>query len=368
MSFIECVNKYEDFNFQQYFDSITSETIERILMKDQISELEYLALLSPTAVPYLEAMAQKAHALTMKHFGQTMLLFTPLYLSDYCTNGCVYCGFNCGQTTHKRRKLTLDEVALEGQAIAETGLRHLIILTGEAPAFADVNYLADSIRILRRQFASIAIEVFSLTCDEYKQLVDAGADSMTMFQETYNKDLYEKIHPFGPKKNYLFRLDAPERACQSGFRCVNLGALLGLSDYHKESFLSGLHTYYLQKKYPQVDVSLSFPRIRPHGGGYEPAIDVTDRDLVQMMLAYRLFMPRAGITLSTREKPEFRDQIIPLGVTKMSAWSITAVGGHVEEAPTEGQFEISDPRDVPQMMAAIAKRGYQPVLKDYEPF
>ncbi len=364
LSFYNEVLKYKDFNFEEFFEDISDTDILKIIKKDRLTERDYLTLLSPKAEKHLEEMAQRAHQITVQHFGKTILLYTPLYLSNYCTNQCVYCGFNENHAI-TRKQLTFEEVEQEAKAIAKTGLKHLIILTGDAKNIASVEYIQQCVQVLTKYFTSVAIEVYALEQDEYKKLIDAGVDAMTIYQETYNEELYKELHLKGPKRDYRYRLDAPERACRASMRAVNIGALLGLDDWRKEFFLTGLHAHYLQDYYLDSEISISLPRMRPQVGNFQPNAIITDKNLVQMMVAFRLFMPRAGITVSTREDQIFRDNIIRLGVTKMSAGSITAVGGHAETEESTGQFDISDERNVPQMREAILDLGYQPVFKDW---
>jgi len=363
MSFADKLLKYQDFPFASYLAGVTGADIERTLAKEYLVERDFLNLLSEQAVPYLEIMAQKAHQLTVQNFGRVILLYTPLYLANYCVNQCAYCGFN---VTNKitRKKLTLEEVEKEALAIAQTGLRHILILTGESRFQTPLSYIETCVRVLKKYFDSISIEIYPLTEEEYGQLTAAGVDGLTLYQEVYDPVTYDAIHLAGPKKDYRFRLDAPERACRARMRAVNIGALLGLQDWRKEAFFTGLHAAYLQDKYLDTEISVSLPRLRPHVGNFAPCFVVSDRDLVQILLALRLFLPRAGITISTRERAEFRDNLLPLGVTKMSAGSCTAVGGHLEEA-TEGQFVIADERSVREIHAMLVSRGYQPLYKDW---
>ncbi|EGO63387.1 2-iminoacetate synthase ThiH [Acetonema longum] len=364
MSFYEQYLKYRDYDSAGCNPG--SKTIERILGQDRLLPTDFLALLSPAAQPYLEAMAQKARRLTVQHFGKTILLYTPLYLSDYCSNQCQYCGFNV-RNPLKRKQLSLEEVEEAARRIAATGLKHILILTGDARAISSPDYIADCAGVLRKYFTSIAIEVYAMTQEEYGQLVNAGVDGFTIYQETYNEEYYDLIHVSGPKKDYRFRLDAPERACRAGMRSVNIGALLGLDDWRRDGFFTGLHAHYLQNQYPAVEISLSLPRIRPHAGEFQPRCPVTDKQMVQFLLALRLFLPRAGITISTRENARFRDNLLSLGVTKMSAGSHTAVGAQIDKEENAGQFEISDPRNVAEMSAALRQMGYQPLYQDWQP-
>lgn len=370
MSYYDVYRKYKNFPFEDYLRKVTAADVERSLQKSNKGPLDFLTMLAPAAQsPHvLEEMAQRSKRLTEHNFGRVITLFTPLYLANICDNACVYCGFNCHNSI-KRSKLTMEEVEQEGQAIRAEGIRHIIILTGESRRATPPEYLADCTRILKKYVDSICIEVYSLTEEEYRMLFQAGVDGFTMFQETYNEDLYPQLHPTGPKHDYQTRLDSPELACKAGYNTVNLGALLGLDDWRKETFLTGMHALYLIKKYPGTDCAVSLPRIRPcvGGGNYRPACNVKDIDIVQAITAYRNFLPRLAITMSTRETPDFRNHLIGLGVTKLSAGSVTEVGGHAHAPKTDGQFEISDQRNVEEMSQAIRKCGYQPVYKDWEP-
>ncbi len=343
---------------------------------EALSPEQYLALLSPVAESRLERMAVLAHEITLRRFGRTVQLFTPLYLSNFCTNRCVYCGFNTGNTI-ERRKLGPEEIEAEGAAVAATGLRHILLLTGEAPQIAGPAYLADAVRRLRRYFPGIAVEVYALTEEEYALLVAAGTDGMTLFQETYNESLYATLHPAGPKQDFRFRLDAPDRAGKAGMRSLNVGALLGLDDWRTDGFYTGLHARFLQRRRPSAEIALSVPRMRPHAGSFADVHPVSDRNLVQLITAARLFLPDAGITVSSRERAVFRDRLIRLGVTRVSAGVSTAVGGHASPPPlgsattefaaSTPQFEIADTRSVREMAEAVIRQGYRPEFKYWEP-
>lgn len=367
MEFHEICKKAQGIDLEAFFAGIGEEDVRRAINRRTPTEEDFLTMLSPVAEDLLEEMAQRAHELTLQNFGKTMQIFTPLYLSNFCTNRCVYCGFNA-KTGVPRRKLTLDEVRAEGEAIAATGQRQLLILTGEAPVIAGVDYMKECVEILREQFPSVSIEVYALTEEEYATLGRAGVDGLTLFQETYDQELYERLHPEGPKRDYLFRLNAPERGCRAGLRTVNIGALLGLSeDWRHEAYITGLHANYLQHGYPGTDIAISLPRMRPSAGEFQPASIINDKHLVQVMLAQRIFLPHCGITVSSREAPEFRNSIVPLGVTKMSAGVSTAVGGHADDNKDTVQFEISDARSLDEFSEMLRTRGYQPVFKDWEP-
>ena len=364
MGFYAEYQRYKDFPWDSCFDRTSGPDIRRILAQDTVSPLDYLALLSPAAEEYMEEMAGKAHRVTVQQFGYTMTLYTPLYLGDYCVNHCVYCGFQANNR-FQRRKLDLAEVDAEAALIAATGLKHILILTGESRQMTPVSYLRDCVKILGKYFSSVSIEVYPLEEDEYGELIGAGVDGLTLFQEVYDAASYAELHPAGPKRNYLYRLDAPDRACRAGIRTVNVGALLGLHSWRTEAFFTGLHAAYLQRHYPGVEVSMSPPRMRPQLGGFTAPVKVSDRNLVQYILAFRLFLPRGGITLSTRERAGLRDRLVPLGSTKMSAGSCTAVGGRTGGQQATAQFDISDDRSVAQMSRMLYSRGYQPVFKDW---
>lgn len=326
----------------------------------------FLALLSPAAAPLLEDMAQIANGLTLRHFGRSVNIFTPLYISDFCSNQCRYCGFNA-RNPQKRRHLSVDEAAMEAFAIADKGFRHILILTGDARNLASPQYIADVVKRIRPKFASIGIEIYSLHQDEYLALIDSGVDSMTMFQETYTPDLYEWLHPVGPKHDYSFRLGAPERAAAAGMRSIGIGALLGLDEFEQDAFATGLHAWWLMRNFPEVEISVSVPRICPHEGEFEVRHGVSDRQFAQYITALRCFLPSAGITCSSRESANMRNHIIPLGVTRVSAGVSTAVGGRAtEDLHNPGQFEISDTRSLEKMIDDLAAQGYQAVLKDWE--
>lgn len=344
--------------------------VEAALVKNDLHAGDLLVLLSPAAEPCLEPMARRAHAETLRHFGRTVQLFTPLYLANHCTNRCVYCGFSARRDI-RRSMLSLGEVEVEAKIIAATGLRKILALTGDAPAKTGASYLAACLRVLARHFSSVGIEVPAMTVEEYALQVDAGADSMTLFQETYNPVRYAELHPAGPKRDYLFRLDAPERAVMGGMRAVNLGPLLGLDDWRLDVFRTALHARYILRKYPDIEMSVSLPRMRPHVEGGEAAFvphDVDDKKFVQALVALRCFLPQIGITLSTREPAWLRDKLLPLGVTRVSAGVSTRVGGHTEALQDEDekpQFDISDNRSVDEMARDLRKMGYQPVFADW---
>ena len=363
MSIYSIVKGYNDFNFSEFCASVTPERVASILERDRITELDYLALLSDAALPLLERMAQKAQALTRRHFGNVVFIFTPLYISNYCDNVCAYCSFGRQQSI-TRRHLSLEEIRAEAQRISASGIRHILVLTGEARGKATPAYCEDAVRILREYFSSIAIEIYPLSDNEYGRLIACGVDGLTMYQETYDEAHYHDLHKGGPKDNYAFRLEAPRRACRQGIRTVGVGALLGLHDPLRDAFFTGLHADHLQREFPAVEVSISFPRMRPLVADFKQECDVTDRKLVQMITAARLFLPMAGITLSTRESAAFRNSALQFGVTRISAGVSTAVGGHGAE-PSTPQFEIADTRTVDEVKSDLRSLGFQAVMHDW---
>ncbi len=364
MTFYDEYEKYIGLNLEEFFKEVRDEDVLRVLSKENLTRTDYLTLLSEKAEKYLEIMAQKSRDITTRHFGRVIFLYTPLYLSNYCENQCAYCSFS---TINRmpRKKLALEEVEAEAEMISQTGLKHILILTGESRYHTSIEYIKKCVGVLKKYFTSISIEIYALDENEYLELINAGVDGLTIYQEVYNKQIYDEVHITGPKKDYKYRLEASERACRMGIRSLGIGSLLGLDDWRSEGFALGLHADYLQNTYPEVELSVSLPRIRPHVGSYSPKYDISDKNLVQMMLAIRLFLPRVGITISTRESSSFRDNLIGLGVTKMSGGSTTEVGGHSSSEHGEGQFDISDKRSVSEMAEMIYKKGYQPVFKDW---
>ncbi len=362
--FNNTINQFEDFNYKSFFEKLNRNDIKNILDKENLSELEFLSLLSPVAENYLEYMIQKAQKITIRHFGKTIQLYTPMYISNYCNNQCVYCGFKKGNKI-KREQLSIEEIENEAIEISKTGLRHILVLTGSARNIATQNYIQQAIKVIRKHFNTISLEMYPMELDEYKELFNFGADGLTVYQETYDKNLYSKLHPIGPKKDYQYRLSAPDRACRAGMRRISLGSLLGLKDWKEDSFMTALHCAYIQNQYPATEISLSLPRIQSHEGNYQIQNPVSDKNMVQIIAAFRLFMPRGGINISTRETPFFRDNILPLGITNMSAGCTTAVGGHTKDDSTK-QFEIADTRSVDDMKDLIYQKGYQPVFKDWQ--
>lgn len=352
---------------QYDYEKYTAEDVRLALANDIRTPKDFGALLSPAAAPFLEEMAQLAQQETRKHFGNSVYMFTPIYISNYCENYCIYCGFNC-RNKIQRAKLTYEEIEKEMEAIAATGLEEILILVGESRKQSDVEYLGEACKIARRYFKMVGLEVYPMNSDEYAYLHECGADYVTVFQETYDSDKYETLHLGGHKRVFPYRVNAQERALKGGMRGVGFGALLGLADFRKDAFAAGIHAWLLQRKYPQAEIAFSCPRLRPiiNNDKINPK-DVHEAQLLQVITAYRLFMPFAGITISTRESARFRDNIVTIAATKISAGVSTGVGSHVEELEDKGdeQFEIDDSRGVAEIHQMLLERGMQPVMNDY---
>lgn len=354
------------------YDSYTANDVERALSKDSCTVEDFKALLSPAAAPYLEQMARKAEELTKNHFGNTVYIFTPIYIANYCQNYCVYCGFNCYNNI-KRKKLDMVEIEQEMQVIAKTGMEEVLILTGESRKYSDVQYIGEAVKIARKYFRNIGVEIYPVNTDEYRYLHECGVDYVTVFQETYNTEKYETLHLLGHKRVWPYRFDAQERALMGGMRGAGFSALLGLDNFRKDALASALHVYYINRKYPHAELSLSCPRLRPivNNDKINPG-DVGERELCQVLCAYRIFLPFVGITVSSRESAEFRNGIAKICATKVSAGVSTGIGDHEEkyegkdsEKGGDEQFEINDGRSFAKMYKDMEEGGLQPVLNDY---
>ena len=345
----------------------TENDVRRALEHDEKTVDDFKALLSPAALPLLEEIAEAARAETKKHFGNSVNMFTPLYISNYCENYCIYCGFNCHNKIH-RAKLNAEEIEHEMQAIAKTGLQEILILTGESKKMSDVKYIGEACKIARKYFKVVGLEEYPMNSDEYRYVHECGADYVTVFQETYNSDKYETLHLAGHKRIFPYRLNTQERALMGGMRGVGFAALLGLSDFRKDAFATGMHAYLIQRKYPHAEIAFSCPRLRPiiNNDKINPK-DVHEPQLLQVICAYRLFMPFASITISTRECQRFRDNVVDIAATKISAGVDVGIGGHDGEREKKGdeQFEISDSRNVDEVYKALTDKGLQPVMSDY---
>ncbi|MBF1177848.1 MAG: 2-iminoacetate synthase ThiH [[Eubacterium] sulci] len=356
------VEEIESYRAEDY----TASDVIRAIESDRCSLEDFKALLSPAAEPFLEQIARKARLETRKHFGNSAYFFTPIYISNYCENYCIYCGFNCHNKI-KRAKLSMEEIHEEMKAIAETGLEEILILTGESRKASDVKYIGEACKIAKKYFKNIGIEVYPMNSDEYRYLRECGADYVTVFQETYNSDKYETLHLAGHKRIFPYRFNAQERALMGGMRGVAFAALLGLDDFRKDALGTGMHAYLIQRKYPWAEISISCPRLRPiiNNASINPK-DVHEKQLLQIMCAYRIFLPFAGMTISTRERAEFRDNVVGLAATKISAGVSTGIGSHSEsEDKGDAQFEIADTRGLEEIYESLKKRGIQPVMNDY---
>ena len=355
------------------YSKYTAKDVLAALEHETCSIEDFKALLSPAAEPFLEQMAQRARRETGKHFGNTVYLFTPLYIANYCENYCVYCGFNCYNHIN-RMKLSVEQIEKEMKVIADSGMEEILILTGESRSQSDVHYIGEACKLARKYFRMVGLEIYPVNTDEYRYLHECGADYVTVFQETYDADKYETLHLMGHKRVWPYRFEAQERALMGGMRGVAFSALLGLSDFRKDALASALHVYYLQRKYPYAEMSLSCPRLRPiiNNDKINP-LDVHESQLCQVICAYRIFLPFVGITVSSRESASFRDGIVKIAATKVSAGVSTGIGDHEskysgKEADGEQgdeQFEIDDARSLETMYQDIADEGLQPVLNDY---
>ncbi len=351
----------------------TASDVRAALEHDTCTVEDFKALLSPAAEAFLERMAQRASLETTKHFGNTVYLFTPLYIANYCENYCVYCGFNCYNNIH-RMKLNMAQIEHEMQVIAASGMEEILLLTGESRAMSDLQYISEACKLARKYFRMVGLEIYPVNTDEYAYLHECGADYVTVFQETYDAARYEQLHLLGHKRVYPYRFHAQERALLGGMRGVAFSALLGLSDFRKDALASALHLYYLQRKYPHAEMSLSCPRLRPiiNNDKINP-LDVHERQLCQVLCAYRIFLPYVGITVSSRESAEFRNGIVKICATKISAGVSTGIGDHeskysgksADATLGDEQFDIDDSRSLDTMYADIAREGLQPVLNDY---
>ncbi|MFR1415666.1 MAG: 2-iminoacetate synthase ThiH [Eubacterium sp.] len=346
-------------------DKYTAKDVRRALLHTNKTPEDFGALLSPAAMPFLEEIAQHAQQETRKHFGNSIYMFTPIYIANYCENYCIYCGFNCHNKI-RRAKLNADEIEREMQEIAKTGLQEILILTGESPKMSDIHYIGEACKIARKYFKVIGLEIYPTNSEDYAYLHECGADYVTVFQETYNSDKYETLHLAGNKRIFPYRINAQERALKGGMRGVGFAALLGLDDFRRDAFATGMHAYFMQRKYPQAEIAFSCPRLRPiiNNDKINP-MDVHEAQLLQVVCAYRLFMPFSSITVSTRECERVRNSLIKIAATKISAGVNVGIGGHSGEEKGDEQFEIDDTRSVDEVYQAIIDEGLQPVMNDY---
>lgn len=357
------IREMNDYDYDRY----TAEDVRNALAHEYKTPEDFKALLSPAALPLLEEIAVCAQQEKQKHFGNSVWMFTPLYIANYCENYCIYCGFNCHNRI-KRAQLNFEEIDREMAEIAKSGLQEILILTGESKKKSNVEYIGEACKIARKYFRVIGLEVYPMNSDEYAYLHQCGADYVTVFQETYHSDKYETLHLAGHKRIFPYRFNAQERALRGGMRGVGFAALLGLDDFRKDAFATGMHAYYLQKKYPHAEIAFSCPRLCPiiNNDKINP-MDVHEAQLLQVVCAYRLFMPFASLTVSTRECDRVRDNLVNIAATKISAGVSTAIGEHVEELEDKGdaQFEISDTRSVKEVYDSLVQLKLQPVMAEY---
>jgi 2-iminoacetate synthase len=366
-SFKEVFDQYNWDEVQQSIQSKTHKHVEAALSVPVRNLEDFKALISPAAGPYLEQMAQLSHQLTQKRFGRTIQLFAPMYLSNECNNICTYCGFSVDHKI-KRKTLSPGEILQEISTIKQHGFNHILLVTGEANHTVHVDYFLNALSLIKPHFSNVSIEVQPLEQEEYELLQQAGLYSVLVYQETYHKEVYKNYHPKGKKSNFYYRLDTPDRIGRAGMHKIGLGVLLGLEDWRTDSFFCALHLSYLQRKYWQTKYSLSFPRIRPAEGVDISNYHIGDKELVQLMCAYRIINEDLEISISTREPETFRNHLIKLGTTTMSAGSKTNPGGYAVDTESLEQFEIDDERTPEQVAAVIAAAGYEPVWKDWDKF
>ena len=364
-TFASVFEQYNWDNIQTRIYKTTSREVESSLAKTRRNLDDFLVLISPAAKPYLEQMAQQSHQLTKKRFGKTIQMYAPMYLSNECQNICTYCGFSLDNKI-KRKTLNENEIELEVAELKKAGFDHVLLVTGEANYTVNIHYFLKAVAQIKNHFASISVEVQPLSQEEYEQLHQAGVHTVLVYQETYHQDVYKQYHPKGKKSNFDYRLETPDRIGKAGIHKIGLGVLLGLEDWRTDSFFNALHLDYLQKTYWQSKYSVSFPRLRPAEGIIEPNFIMEDRDLLQLICAYRLWNEDLEISISTRENEKFRDNIIPIGVTSMSAGSKTNPGGYAVDPQSLEQFETSDERSANEIAEIITKKGYEPVWKDWD--
>lgn len=359
---------HQQYNWEEVSQSILNKTSDDVLraLQSVNSDLEnFKALISPAAEPYLEEMAILSRQLTQKRFGHTIQLYIPLYLSNECANGCIYCGFNC-KNKIGRHTLNHEEILKEVEVIKTMGFEHLLLVTGEHPKKCGIDYIEKVIELLKPHFAQISVEIAPMDQTDYDRLQKQGLNTVYVYQETYNNVRYPHYHPRGKKADFKYRVETPDRLGQANIHRIGLGCLLGLENWRTDNFYTALHLQYLERNYWRTKYSISFPRLRPHAGSFEPNYPVSDKQLVQLICAYRIFNQELEISLSTRENQVFRDNMIGIGITSMSAGSKTEPGGYANPDKELKQFEISDCRTPREITKAIHQRGYEPIWKDWD--
>ncbi|WP_313368620.1 2-iminoacetate synthase ThiH [Sphingobacterium mizutaii] len=365
MDIKETLNQYDWKEIKKLLENCKTSDVEASLNRPKRSVMDFLNLISPAAEPFLEQMAQLSNQLTQQRFGKTIQLYAPLYLSNECQNICTYCGFSMDNKI-KRRTLSNSEIILEAMALKDMGINHVLLVSGEANKTVEIQYFLNAISLLKPFFSNISIEVQPLSEEEYLMLHKAGVHSVLVYQETYHEEVYKAYHPKGKKSNFNFRLETPDRIGSAGIHKIGLGVLLGLEDWRIDSFFNAVHLDYLQQRYWKTKYSVSFPRLRPAEGIIEPNFVMEDRHLLQLICAYRIWNPDLEISISTRESENFRDHVIALGATTMSAASKTNPGGYAVDPQSLEQFEISDERSMEEIKNRIKAKGYDPVMKDWD--
>lgn len=365
MDIKETLNQYDWKEIKKLLENCKTSDVEASLNRPKRSVMDFLNLISPAAEPFLEQMAQLSNQLTQQRFGKTIQLYAPLYLSNECQNICTYCGFSMDNKI-KRRTLSNSEIILEAMALKDMGINHVLLVSGEANKTVEIQYFLNAISLLKPFFSNISIEVQPLSEEEYLMLHQAGVHSVLVYQETYHEEVYKVYHPKGKKSNFNFRLETPDRIGLAGIHKIGLGVLLGLEDWRIDSFFNAVHLDYLQQRYWKTKYSVSFPRLRPAEGIIEPNFVMEDRHLLQLICAYRIWNPDLEISISTRESENFRDHVIALGATTMSAASKTNPGGYAVDPQSLEQFEISDERSMEEIKNRIKAKGYDPVMKDWD--
>ena len=366
MNFSDKIKEYQWDDIRLSIYAKTDTDVQRALSKPRLDLEDFKALISPAAEPYLEQMAQKSKQLTVQRFGKTQQFYIPLYLSNMCSNICTYCGFSMHNAL-RRKTLDMQEIENECLAIKKMGFDHILIVTGESERKVGMDYFKQALPVIKKHFANITIEVQPLDQDEYSELIEYGVNAVLVYQETYNPVTYAEHHLKGKKSDFIYRLDTHDRLGKAGIHKMGLGSLIGLEEWRTDCFFVAAHLSYLEKKYWQSRYTISFPRLRPCEGGMEIKSVMNDRELVQLICAYRLFNPEVELSLSTRESEHFRNHVLPLGITSLSAGSSTQPGGYAEQSEVAlEQFEISDERSPAKMAEIVKKQGYEVVWKDWD--
>lgn len=365
MSFRKLFEKQNWNTLKEEIYKISEREVQEVLSQEKINLEGFKKLISPAAESFLELIAKKSWRLTKKRFGNTMQMFIPMYLSNECENICTYCGFSM-ENKIRRKTLKNEEIIKEALHLKSLGYEHILLVTGESSRRVGVDYIKNAIHLIQPYFANISIEVQPLTEKEYAFLLKSGIHGVLVYQETYNKKTYQKHHPKGKKSDFNYRLETPDRIGKTGMHKIGLGALLGLEDWRVDSFFTALHLKYLQKKYWKTRYSISFPRLRPHIGNITPKVCMNDKNLVQLICAYRLLDENVELSISTREPPNFRDHIVHLGITSMSAESKTNPGGYTVDKQSLEQFEISDERNTSEIKKMLIEKNIEPVWKDWD--